>query len=221
MATRDVEAHQRKERTENASKRRAQLIDATLRSIVRLGLSGTTLASVSEEAGLSQGVAVFYFKNKIGLLGAALRRQYEIYEEHWQKALAVAGDDPVDQIIALFKADFAPNLISEETLVVWHAFWGEANARPVYGEITAPFEERRDEAMRAACAALLAQEGQPVSEADDIATGIDAMSDGLWLAMYLSNGEPQLEQPMRLAAWYFAAAFPGKAEAFRKGLTVT
>ena len=43
----------RKERAENAEKRRGQIIDATCRSIVRNGLSGTTLASVSAEADLS------------------------------------------------------------------------------------------------------------------------------------------------------------------------
>ena len=41
----------RKERAENAAKRRRQIIEATLRSVVKNGLSGTTLATVSAEAG--------------------------------------------------------------------------------------------------------------------------------------------------------------------------
>ena len=68
----------RKERAENAAKRRRQIIEATQRSIVKNGLSGTTLATVSAEAGLSQGVAVFYFKNKQTRRGEALRHQYEM-----------------------------------------------------------------------------------------------------------------------------------------------
>ena len=52
----------RKERKENADKRRRQVLDATYRSIVSHGLAKTTLATVADEAGLSQGVAVFYFK---------------------------------------------------------------------------------------------------------------------------------------------------------------
>lgn len=210
----------RKERTKNANKRRGQIIEATFRSIVRNGLSGTTLASVSNEAGLSQGVAVFYFQNKQTLLGASLQRQYEIYQEVWQKALDEAGADPASQIIALVNADFAPPVFTEETLVIWHAFWGEAKARPIYGEITKPFEEARANAMRNACVALLQVEGRPISAADDIATGIDAMTDGLWLAIYLANQPHNLAQPMRLAASYLSSAFPAHAEVFRTGFGV-
>ena len=94
MAVQEGATRPRKERKENADKRRGQIIEATYRSIVRNGLSGTTLASVSNEAGLSQGVAVFYFQNKQSLLGAALRHQYEIYQENWQKAVSAAGPDP-------------------------------------------------------------------------------------------------------------------------------
>lgn len=220
MAAQEITPRPRKERTENANRRRAQILDATFRSIFRNGLSGTTLASVSAEAGLSQGVAVFYFENKQKLLGAALQRQYEVYQQAWQAAVADAGADPAAQIIALVKADFSPPAFTEETLVIWHAFWGEAKARPLYGEITKPFEVERANAMRNACAALLQIEGRPVAAAGDIATGLDAMTDGLWLAIYLANQPSELEQPMRLAASYLASAFPDHAEVFRKGFGI-
>ncbi|KZY39518.1 hypothetical protein A3731_01745 [Roseovarius sp. HI0049] len=220
MAAQEGATRPRKERKENAEKRRGQIIDATFRSIVRNGLSGTTLASVSNEAGLSQGVAVFYFQTKQALLGAALRHQYEIYQENWQKAVSAAGSDPADQITALVKSDFTPESCNEETLIVWHAFWGESKARPLYGEISKSFEQERAQAMCNACAALLQAEGRPVTGAADIAAGIDAMTDGLWLGMYLSGDPVDLKQPMRLAAMYLSAAFPAHAEQFRKGFGV-
>lgn len=218
MVAQKRKARPRKERTENANMRRSQIIEATFRSIVRNGLSGTTLASVSNEAGLSQGVAVFYFKNKQKLLGAALQRQYEIYQEVWQKAVAEAGPDPAAQIIAMVRADFEPPIFTEETLLIWHAFWGEAKARPIYGEITKPFETARANAMRSACASLLQVDGRPIAGADDIATGIDAMTDGIWLSIYLANQPHDIEQALRLTASYLASAFPAHADAFRQGL---
>lgn len=220
MSARRSETRPRKERTENANKRRSQILDATFRSIVRNGLSGTTLASVSNEAGLSQGVAVFYFHNKQTLLGAALQRLYEAYQDTWQKAVSAAGADPAAQIIALVRADFAPELCRDDNLIMWHAFWGESKARPLYGEISHSFEEERAQAMRNACAALLQAEGRPLAGADDIAAGIDAMTDGLWLSMYLSNRPPDLEQPMRLATRYLSAAFPAHEAAFRAGFGI-
>ena len=70
------------------------------------GLQRTTLATVADEAGLSQGVAVFYFKSKNGLLTEALRDLYMAYENHWVAALDRVGDDPISRLVALVQADF-------------------------------------------------------------------------------------------------------------------
>ena len=86
----------RKERKENADRRRKQLIEATLRSVVANGLAKTTLATVAAEAGLSQGVAVFYFNTKDDLLAAALAHQYALYEQAWSEELDQAGSDPAE-----------------------------------------------------------------------------------------------------------------------------
>jgi len=220
MADPQSPARPRRERKQNADMRRGQIIDAAFRSIVRNGLSGTTLASVASEAGLSQGVALFYFSNKQALLAAALQRQYDLYQQAWQKALAAAGANPAAQIVALVRSDFTPEICNEETLIIWHAFWGESNARPLYGEISKTFEAARAGAMRAACAALLRAEARPTDEACDIAAGIDAMTDGLWQAIYLSNRPPNRDRPMRLAAIYLASAFPAHSAAFRAGFGI-
>lgn len=211
-------ARPRKERTENAERRRSQIIEATFRSIVKNGLAGTTLATVSAEAGLSQGVAVFYFQNKPALLAAALKAQYEDYQRHWRAAIEQAGADPVAQVVALVRTDFGEAVCNTDALVVWHAFWGEASARPLYAEISGAFERDRAAALRNACAAILEVEGRPVALADDIAAGIDAMTDGLWLAMYLSNSTDETARAMRLTARLLAAAFPRHAADFEAAL---
>src|SRR3546814_17312070 len=58
MAAKAAAGRPRRERTENAAKRRRQLIEATIDSIVEHGLPATTLATVSDGAGLSQGVEI-------------------------------------------------------------------------------------------------------------------------------------------------------------------
>jgi len=208
----------RKERAENAAKRRRQIIEATVRSVVKNGLASTTLATVSAEAGLSQGVAVFYFKNKQTLLGEVLRHQYELYQQHWQLARDQAGPDPLAQLVAMVKADFDPLICDANSLVIWHAFWGEASARPVYAEISEKFDAERVDAMREICAALLAASGRPVAEADDLGTGIDALTDGLWLRIYLSAEAMDTGQALRITAQFLVAAFPEHAEALIDGL---
>ncbi len=210
----------RKERTENAAMRRRQIIDATLRSVVRNGLSNTTLATVAAEAGLSQGVAVFYFKNKQTLLSEVLRHQYEVYQTHWQQALKDAAPRPVDRLIALVRADFDEEICNPESLVAWHAFWGEANARPSYAGIAEAYDLTRFHAMQGICSALLAETGGPVSEASPMATAVDALTDGLWLRLYLSTNAMDRKTALGITARYLAATVPQHAEAFQNGLSI-
>ena len=54
------------------ARRRGQLIQATIESIARHGLSGTTMARVAQAAGLSTGIVNFYFQTKDALLLATL-----------------------------------------------------------------------------------------------------------------------------------------------------
>jgi len=208
----------RKERTENAAKRRRQIIEATIRSVVNNGLAGTTLATVSAEAGLSQGVAVFYFKNKQTLLGEVLRHKYEIYQTTWQRALAEAGDKPIDRVIALIRADFDPRVFDAQSLVIWHAFWGEASARPLYAQISGKYDAAHFSAISGACADLLAGIGRPVAEAPALSTGIEALTDGMWLRSYLSAEPIDREAALAITARLLAAIIPEHAENFIAGL---
>ena len=176
-------AKPRKERKANADKRRQQLLDATLRSIVANGLTKTTLATVANEASLSQGVAVFYFKSKTGLLTEALREHYRRYEENWQLALDAAGSDPLDQLLALIRADFAPQVCNPDALSIWFAFWGEQKFTPSYAGISAQFDISRTQAVRDVCERLLAGDGQ--ANPARIAEWIDGFTDAFWQRLHL------------------------------------
>ncbi|MBY8974295.1 TetR family transcriptional regulator C-terminal domain-containing protein [Rhodobacteraceae bacterium NNCM2] len=204
----------RKERAENAARRRQQIIEATKRSIVQNGLAQTTLATVAKEAGLSQGVAVFYFKNKQTLLGEVLSHQYAEYQKCWEKAREEAGPCPTDQLIAMVRADFDRSVCDMDSLVVWHAFWGEASARPHFSAIADSYDTARFDAMTEVCAAVLAELGRPTDDAPALATAIDALTDGLWLRIHLSTAEMDHEEALGLAARFLAASLPERADRF-------
>jgi AcrR family transcriptional regulator len=209
-----VQPRPRKERTENAARRRGQLIEAALRSIIENGLPGTTLATVAREAGLSQGVAVFYFQTKEGLLAAALERHYERYEENWRQALDAAGDDPAERLAALVRADFHPSVCSREAQIVWHAFWGEASSRPLFNRIADRFDTHRSDALEAAAAALLAELGRDTSEARALGAGIEGLTDGLWLQIYLASGITRPAEALAVTFRFLRALFPERPAAF-------
>ena len=183
MITKIAETRPRKERKDNADKRRRQLLDAARRSVSQHGLAKTTLATVAAEAGLSQGVAVFYFKSKNGLLAETLRSHYQAYSDHWHAALEAAEKDPMARIVALVEADFAPEVCSPEALSIWFAFWGEQKFTPQYAEISDEFDKERGEAIREVCAELL-HDGTEEDVAN-VAQWIDTLTDGFWQSIHL------------------------------------
>jgi AcrR family transcriptional regulator len=200
----------RKQRAENAARRSLQMVEATLRSVARNGLNATTLASVSREAGLSQGVAVFYFESKDRLLAAAFRHHYETYAENWREAIEAAADEPAARLAAVIRADFSPVVFNREALAVWYAYWGEATARPIYAEISKEFDAERNLAVGAICAELA---GWPLDQGRETATAIDAMTDGLWLRAHLSQDWRGPDEPLGLTARALARLLPGPAGA--------
>ena len=57
-----------RKRTAPKEERQHQLIQATIRSVAKNGMSDTTMATVSSEAGLSQGIINLHFQSKDRLL---------------------------------------------------------------------------------------------------------------------------------------------------------
>lgn len=179
-----TERKPRKERTENAARRRRQLLDAARDSIRTHGLAKTTLATVADAAGLSQGVAVFYFKSKTGLLEATLRDLYESYESLWAAALDTAEEDPAKRLAALIASDFSAKACGPRVLPLWFAFWGELRFSGQYAEIAAAFDARRHEALTQLWAELL-PEADPARIAQ-LTEWMESLSDGYWQHLHLA-----------------------------------
>lgn len=199
------------EQVENTARRRKQLIDAAIASIVERGLSATTLASVAAAAGLSQGSAVFYFKSKENLLLETLRQHYEDYNAAWRDALAAAGDDPVDQLAALVFSDVDEAVCTPTNMALWSAFWGEAAARPRFGELCEHYDQIRYDAMLAVCedAARLVPGDRWTAVA--IADLLDAITDGMWTRMHVSPDFMDHARARGIIARALAMLFPDRA----------
>ncbi|MGX0879570.1 TetR/AcrR family transcriptional repressor of bet genes [Roseovarius sp. MBR-154] len=184
MAADMPEPRPRKERAENAGRRRRQLLDAARRSILKHGLARTTLATVSAEAGLSQGVAVFYFKSKGGLLTETLRDLYQGYEDHWTAALEAAGSDPQARLSAIIAADFDTAACGSEVLPMWFAFWGELHFQAQYDEVAREFDDRRRAALVEIWQAVRVD--LAAEEVVQIADMVETLTDGYWQHLHLT-----------------------------------
>jgi phenylpropionate dioxygenase-like ring-hydroxylating dioxygenase large terminal subunit/AcrR family transcriptional regulator len=117
------------------ARRRRELIEATIESIARHGLSRTTIAKVAEIAGLSAGIVSFYFQTKSALLLATLEHVDGEFGRRQLQAFERVGDDPVRRLEAMIEVDFDPDVSSPSRIAVWNAFWGEARAREDYKRV--------------------------------------------------------------------------------------
>ena len=216
MAARAAAGRPRKERTENAAKRRRQLIEATIDSIVEHGLSATTLATVSDGAGLSQGVAVFYFKNKLTLLAETLRYHYEEYNEVWKSAVAAAPDDPVEKILALVGADLDERICNRRHLALWNSFWGEAKARPVFAEICDAYDAEHTEVLLAVCKEAEDLIADPSWTPEHIAEALDTMTDGMWIRMHVTPDVMDKKSGRALVGRFLATLMPSRRDLIQK-----
>jgi len=188
--------------------RQRQLIDATISTIGRVGYSGTTLNHVAGAAGLSPGIVNFYFKSKDQLLAATLAQLAEEHESLWLAKIAAAGGSPEGGLDAMIEADFDPSICTQDKVVVWFAFWAEAQSRPLYRSVVSELEERYFQQTHAFCAELAEKGGYAGIDPGDVARGLNAISDGLWADLLVLPETFDLAAAKRICRTFLHAVFP-------------
>ena len=196
-----------KKRTASKEERQQQLIQATIRSVARNGLSDTTMATVSSEAGLSQGIINLHFQSKDRLLVETLRYIADGYRVAWEKAVEGAGPSPAEQLAALVAVDFKQPVCDRNKLAVWFAFWGESKARPTYRKICAQRDMAYRNELVQLCEQLIEEGGYERLNADSVAAGLSAMTSGLWLDLLTNPRSMSREQARQICMAYLATAF--------------
>jgi TetR/AcrR family transcriptional repressor of bet genes len=197
-----------KRRTAPKEERQQQLIQATIRSVASNGLSDTTMATVSREAGLSQGIINLHFQSKDRLLVETLRFLSEQYQSAWEKAVSKAGDAPADKLAAMVATDFKSPVCDRNKLAVWFAFWGESKSRPTYRKICALRDMAYRVEMVQVCEELVEKGGYQDIDASSVAAGLSAMTSGLWLDMLTNPRSMSRQRAKQICMFYLATTFP-------------
>ncbi len=198
--------------TGNVARRRKQLIDATVKSIVEHGLSATTLATVSRASGLSQGTAVFYFKTKETLLAETFRHRMDDYRMAWRDAIETAGEDPVDRIVEMTFASIDPRLLSRDDLALWNAFWPEASRLDSLHAVFEEFEAERQLMLRGLFTEARALLEPTLWEPDIAAQAAETMVEGIWVRLYYSPTHMSVKEALETMARLLSTIFPTRSE---------
>jgi TetR/AcrR family transcriptional repressor of bet genes len=132
---------------------RSALLEAAIESVALHGLSGTTLSTVAEQAGVSRASVGFHFKGKKQLLSAALDLALERYEMTFRCALNRATT-PRAKLEAILTHDVTFPIGSPSLIALWFAVWGEAQSLALYRAGTLPHDRNYTKEIRHLAATL-------------------------------------------------------------------
>ncbi len=205
--TAEVTAQAVKKRAVSKEMRRAQLIKATIKCVARKGLSGTTMADITKEAGLSLGIVNLHFQSKDKLLVETLRYMSEEYGEGVRKALDAKGG-PAEKLQALLEMDFSAKVCQRNKLAVWFAFWGESKSRPTYQKLCAKIDADASAAVHKLFHAINDEGQYQHVDPGNFASVWNALTEGLWLDILISPNEVNREKALNICQGYLASIFP-------------
>ncbi len=171
------------------AERRLDLIDATITSIATYGLSGTTLARVTEIAGTSIGLANFHFESKERLFEAVLTHLAEEQKSIWQNRNLDASLSSADRLMAIIDSRFHSRICDRRKLAIWFAFYGDAGARDIYRRVVGDLDDAFLDATVAILKLMIDEGGYTGIDPMETALAMEAMYDGLWLNMLLYPDE--------------------------------
>lgn len=186
--------------------RRRQLIDAAIVSIHEYGLADATVARIARKAGVSPGIVHHYFADKEELLFATMRTMLEILRREALRRLKRTRG-PRKRIDAIIDACFAESQFSPDVMVAWLALYGSARQSERLARILKLYRRR----LRANLLIAL-RELVPERRAQDLAEGIAAMIDGLYLRYALTGVRVDPAYPRRLTRAYVDAALAALAK---------
>ncbi len=199
-------------RTASKEVRRTQLIEATISSIAKHGISGTTMTTVTDFAGLSLGIVNFHFKSKQNLLEETLLFLAQEHHDQWQKSYREAGLSAAAKLLAIVDAHYHPRICSRKKLAVWFAFYGEAGRRAAYRARVDGIDDERFETSIGLIEEIIAEGGYEGVDARTIAQTLEGLYDGLCLNILLYPEDYSRTQAKAQIRTYLSAVLPAHFE---------
>jgi TetR/AcrR family transcriptional repressor of bet genes len=185
-----------KQKTRIEDIRRIELIEAAHRIFLREGLRGLTTTRICHEAGMSQGILTYYFKDKDEVLFEMVRFANRLLMDAVVVNLRQA-QTRWDRLIAIIDGNFPDSKFDRNTANAWISFYAEAAHSPRYARLQQLFYKRLRSNVMSALFPLW-----PKSRIDHFVSGFAAMLDGFWLRRGHSDGAISREQARTLLVEY-------------------
>lgn len=197
--------------------RRRQLVDAAISIIHEEGFAHATVARIARRAGVSSGIVHHYFTDKEDLLFATMQALLSDLRADAAARLSLARA-PLERLDAIIDASFGERQFEERVFSAWLALYGSARLSPRLQRIVQVYHRRLRSNLMHDLRKLL--DG---ARAAEIAEGVAAMIDGLWLRYALAGKPDDPLRPRTMSRDYVRAALgafavngPGRGPSRRK-----
>ena len=180
---------------QRAGDRRHSLIEATARCLADKGAAGVSVRAICAEAGVSPGLLTHYFDGVSEAIAESYRWTGTRVSAALEQAVAGAGPDPRDRLVAYLTANFRPPIADPELLATWLAFWSLTRSDPAIAAVHAAIYAE----FRAGIERLIADLRPDLAEPRLPAVALTALIDGLWLELSLGQAPFTPEEAGRLA----------------------
>ncbi|NBN47055.1 transcriptional regulator BetI [Proteus sp. G2626] len=178
--------------------RKQQLIQATLAVINEVGMQEASIALIARKAGVSNGIISHYFRDKNGLLEAAMRHiQYQLGFAVAIRLRMLSDATPKQRIQAIVEGNFDTTQTSEAAMKTWLAFWASSMHQPNLNRLQKVNDKRLYSNLSYEFGRVLAKD-----QARLAAKGLAALIDGLWLRSALSNAPFSLDEAKTITNEY-------------------
>ncbi|TPN01385.1 transcriptional regulator BetI [Mesorhizobium sp. B2-1-3A] len=179
--------------------RRKELRQAAFAVLEREGIAGATLEKVAAHAGASKGIVLHYFRNKQELFEHAMREANAVLRDAVVARLRRARS-PRERLDAVIDGNFEEHLFQPSLCHAWLSLCAEVPRDEKLARIQKVLHARMRSNLLSGLHGLTSPK-----VADDIALGVTALIDGLWLRLGLEPGSVSREQAIRQVKDFVAA----------------
>ena len=163
--------------------RKAALVKATIVELGRAGSLDVTVSQIAKRAGMSSALAHHYFGSKEEMFLAAMRHVLTLYGAEVRGALAVAST-PEGRLRAVLLANFSAGNFRREVIGAWLNFYVLAQTVPEASRLLRVYQGRLRSNLLVGLRPLAS------AKAEELADGLGALIDGVYLREALKLGTP-------------------------------
>ncbi|MCO5134894.1 MAG: transcriptional regulator BetI [Phyllobacteriaceae bacterium] len=187
--------------------RRKALIHAAIDVIGEHGSLDVPVKVIAEQAGMSPALAFHYFGHKDEIIVETMR--YLLRElSNSVVAELQRAQTPFDRIDGIIRSSFAPGQFDRKTIAAWLVFYLKAYSAPAAARLLTIYFRRFESNLVGAFRQLLDDPGSVATgkEAMELAEGLGALIDGLYIREALGAREPDAYRAIELCRRHVDAA---------------